>query len=511
MIMIYRHTVRMWYVIVPMLIVLFISSFISVHAQGVPPSLTQEEFAKLSDEEKARILSEIRPPSIQEVKGNTPGAVSCFDYYTFGSVDANISPYTHEVYTTDPVLFGGTVENKNPYPIVDGQLWMKVFKQEQSSPEDTKENGYPMVDFVLVKDNIVLPAQGNIPVDFSWTVPTYASEGDYMVAFFFTTAHRFNLLGLSFTDDVTGNTATFSVKRTTPYTPVVFDKNNVMFSTTLHSFALPPRHFAKDAQVVAYANLVNDSAEDRIVSVVWKTYVWDGILEKHRIEVKPPMLVSIPAHSKKEVGYETPMLPTAVTYVIAEAYDHDATSTLHMRYVRDNIPETRINFPSLMHYPLKKGEETTLFSCVHATNVDLVPDSTLTLTLTHTGTGDILRTYTYTGDVTGAMMAVKDSFIPEKDYSNVTLTATLAKNNEVVDEVSIVYTCDDIDPTLCISEEQSAEDMLNVNPSFLPLVPLVVTIASLGVLGALFYYRIRTRTKKEEVVDETRMHIPTQE
>lgn len=413
------------------------------------------------------------------------GNVSCFDYYTFGSVQVVVSPYFPSVNTTDPVTFAGTIINDNPYPIVDGQVWMKVFRRADQTDSETKENGYPLVDFVLIEDHIVLGAKESLPTEFTWTVPQYAQSGAYTAAFFFTTAHRYNLLGLSFTDDVTGNTTDFTVTNPTDFIPVSFDKHSVRLNNTDVSFALPPRHFLPQEEVFAYATLVNDASETRAVTLTWTTYQWDGILEVFKRDTHTET-TTIDPKSTKEVSYPVPTLTTAVTYVLAEVKDGDSTSLLNIRFVRDDIPETRINFPSVTTYPLKAGEEMSLFSCVHATNFPLVPDNTLTLTLKDK-TGAVLHTYTYTGGITGAMMGIADTYTPDRTLGTFSLTASLSRGGVPVEEITTTYRCEDLDPTLCTTDDTT----LGVDDTTLTRIALGTILAFVLFIILLLSYKKR--------------------
>lgn len=448
----------------------------------------------------AQTEQDIPQPLLALPDVDTPGAISCFDYYSFGSVQVDVAPYFSEVFNTDLVIFGGHLKNNNSYPVVNGQVYMKVFKKEQESPEFLKENGYPLVDFVLVEDNITIPANSEKPFKFDWMVPNNAPTGDYKAAFFFTTEHRYNLLGLSFTDDVTGNTAPFSVINTTDYQPVAFDKNSVRLNDTSHSFALPSWHFEKDEQITAYATLVNSSDDVRTVELHWTTYKWDGILESNKKDEKIQK-VSLQPHTEIEVGYATPVLDTSVTFVQVEAHDGDTSSVMHIRYIRDGLEETRINYPSINNYPLKKGEEATIFSCLHSTNLPVVSDSTLVLTLTDPE-GHVLHKYTYEGDVTGLMMGVKDTFVPDRNLANLSLTAELLHKDEIVEKVTVVYRCEDINPELCgtdtvySSEEGvSSEDTSSLNST---VVMFFFAVSLLVLVGLVLY----VRKEKEGLEDD---------
>lgn len=446
------------------------------------------------DEESAPPVPTLPPqPAAPE---NT---VNCFDYYSFGSVQVDVAPIESPAVTAIPLPFAGKIKNANPYPIVDGQVYMKVFKREQKSASDAKQNGYPLTDFVLVKDNIVLPANSEQDISFEWTVPEFFAVGEYEAGFFFTSAKRYNLLGLTFTDDVVGNRAPFTVVSGNETSPVTFDKNSVFLNDTKFRFAAFPPHFGKDEVVTAYATVVNTSNSPRTVEVTWVTSKWDAIKPNGEVKRETFKVVLKPKESKK-VEYVPPIVTdSSVTFMQAILKDSDAQSLLHIRFVRDGIDETRINFPGVMQYPLEAGKESTIFSCLHATNQPIVENSSLTLTLKDKN-GDIIHTYTYTGGVTGAMMGVKDVFTPEKTLATFSLTATLKHNDEIVDEVTQTYDCTQIDPSKCVPD--TVLDVVTDEPINMVTIIVIVSLL-LALLGAVIVYR------KRNALPETPMINPT--
>lgn len=469
------------------------------YAQEFTPSITEEEFNALSKEEQQKIIESIPPPLVSpSVSANTPGAMNCFDYYTFGSMQVDVSPTLGQTIPGMPVTFVGNIKNANPYPVVDGQVWVKIFKKDEQSDSLTHQNGYPLVDFFLAKDNVVIGAESEQPITFDWNVPETAGGGEYEAALFFTSAHRYNLLGLSFTDDVTGNKASFSV--TSNNTPITFDKNTVMLNDTLFRFAAFPPHFTKDEAVTTYTTLKNPSNTERIVEVTWITSKWDGILTSNEVSRETTAVVLKPKETKK-ISYTPPVLPISVTFIQAEVNDHGAKSLMHVRFVRDGNEEIRINFPSITKYPLKEGEEQTIFSCLHSTNLPVVSDNTLTLTLKD-HKGNTIHTYTYTGDVTGDMMGLKDTFTPEKDLTSFSLTATLAHKGTVVDEVTQTYDCTILDPEHC-PKDAVKTDSATTNVTPLTTYTMLGSVLALLILAGVAIYQ---RRKKQSLSDS--MHIP---
>lgn len=386
-------------------------------------------------------------PSVEEVSA-TLGTINCFDYYHFGSVQVDVGPASYENKPGQTLAFTGKIKNSNTYPVVNGQVYVKIFKRSQPTEMSVRLNGYPIVGFFLAKDDISVPANGEQEVKFEWPIPSVVQGGEYEAAFYFTSAQRFNLLGLTFTDDVTGNKARFSV--TAPEgsaQPVTFNKNTVTLNDVPYNFTTFLQHVEKDAAVTIHAELRNPNKTERAVTVTWTTSKWDGILEAN-VAKKETTSITLKPNETRKITYTPPVLGTSITFLQAELADKDAKSILNVRFVRDGFEDVRINFPAITSYPLKAGKENTLFSCVHATNVAVANDNTLVLTLKDTD-GTVIHTYTYQGGITGSMMGVKDAFVPAKDSSTFSLTASLSHKGTIVDEVTQTYDCAQINPQVC--------------------------------------------------------------
>ncbi len=410
-------------------------------------ALLKKDPQTLTEEEKTKIMPLLQPSLVQPaVEANTPGAINCFDHYRFGSVQVDVSPTLGSTVPGTTLGFVGTLKNDNDYPVVAGQVYAKIFLKKSQDEALTHQNGYSLVDQFVVKSDLSLPAKGEQEISFTWAVPNAAEAGDYQIAFYFNSAERYNLLGLSFTDDVTGNTADFKVAGTTG-TTVAFDKNTVTLNEKQHRFAAFPLHFSKDEPVTAEVKLVNPKDEPVAVAVTWKLYAWDGLREEARQDMRQEVVL-LKAKETKSLSYAAKPIDASVSYLVVEAKDHDTKSILDIRFVRDGIDETRINFPSIETYPLKAGEEARLFSCVHSTNQPVVKDNILSLTL-RDDMGNVIHTYQYQGDITGDMMGLMDTFTPEKTYANFTLTATLERNGQLIEEVVQKYDCEKISKNLC--------------------------------------------------------------
>lgn len=487
--------------------ILFASPFVSpIHAEtpsATPPTLEslppeiqvllKKDPKTLTDEDKQKIFAIIGPgPSLAQPSVSAPeGTVNCFDYYHFGSVQVDIEASVSSTVPGVPLTFKGKVKNDNIYPIIAGSVYAKVFKK---GGDDSliHQNGYTLVDQFFAKEGISIPAKSNQDISFDWKIPRSLESGDYQIAMFFTTARRFNLLGLSFTDDVVGNTAGFSVKSDITG-GVSFDKNTVTLNDNQYRFAAFPPHFKKEDTVKASITLVNTTKTDQAVPVSWTQYDWDGLRKENMVAEKRET-VSVKAGEKKVISYETTKYKGSVTYLVVDAQYKDTHSFLDIRFVRDGIDQTRMNFPSITDFPLIAGKETTVFACAHSTNTPIVPNSELTLTLKDAD-GNIIHTYDYNGGITGAMMGVKDSFAPEKSYDKFTLTTTLKKDGKVVEALDLNYDCEDIDPALCLPKGMTTGvGILSGNPSPTKKLLIVGLVVLALILLAIYLFR---RVRKE--------------
>jgi hypothetical protein len=142
---------------------------------------------------------------------------------------------------------------------------------------------------------------------------------------------------------------------------------------------------------------------------------------------------------------------------MATVQDGESKSLVGVRFVRDGIEETRINFPSVTKFPIKTGEEQMLFACAHSTNLPIVKDNKLLLTLKDRN-NNIITQYSYEGDIRGAMSGFGQKFTSDKDYDYIKMEASLFRGGSEMEKVEVVYDCQKIDPSTCASVANTVED-----------------------------------------------------
>lgn len=373
--------------------------------------------------------------------------ISCFDYYKFGSVQVDITSETQTAIAGTTYPFTAHIVNQNAYPIVDGRAVVKIFRK-QSDTSKTQINSDFVVDQFIIADHITLDAQASTTIPFTWKVPSASLSGDYKIASFFVASGKFNLLGLTFTDDILGNSKDFKVKG--EYEGIIeFDKNGVKVDGEQYRFAAFTPKLDARKPITVSAPILNTTDRERNVEVVWQTYSWDAMSEENLLKTESKVHTVGP-NSTEEVSTMVSDTTYPVYLIMATLKFEDSKSILGIRFTRDGLARARLNFPSIVKFPIKKGESNTIFSCLHsAGTVDTIPGGSLDLTLADKSGNEISK-LNWVGAVTGAMMGLKQDFVPRKNYDNVTLKAKLLIDGTLVDSSETVYECSEINPETCV-------------------------------------------------------------
>jgi hypothetical protein len=400
--------------------------------------------------------------------GAPAGTVSCFDYYAFGSVQANVVSELTSTVSGTTITFTGTLTNSNPYPLVDGTLYVKIFKNRSASDG----NGPDVVDQFVAMDNVTIPAKGSVPASFEWRIPAHAVSGDYRLATYFTTSDAFNLLGLTFTDDVIGNVVPFTITGEQNES-VMFDKSSVTVDGQQFLFAAFPPQVDAQKPIDVSAAIRNTSDSPQEARVSWVIYRWDAQKQSNVVHTEEDR-VMVPAGGTAPVSVAVADNDFTVYYVVGTLTWNDAKSVIGVRFGRVGPERFRINFPSIISFPLKAGQANTMFACLHNTSdTEILPGGRLELALTDSR-GNTIAEHVYDGEVTSAMMGVASQFTPEEDYDTVTLKARLFQNGELVDEADVMYDCSAIDPSQC---NPKAAGFSNI--TFLSLAGLLAILIAL--------------------------------
>ncbi|MFA7193537.1 MAG: hypothetical protein WC087_01315 [Candidatus Paceibacterota bacterium] len=361
---------------------------------------------------------------------------SCFDFYQFNSVEVNVITNVVSTVPGSTIAFSGNIVNKNNYPIVNGTVYVKIFKNRESTEKNA--NGQHVVDQFIAVRGVNLQANEQKEINFEWTVPAWSESGEYQLGTFFISNYRYNLLGLSFTDDIVGNVANFRV--TTRESGLVYlDKDNVKILDQDYYFAAFPPRLDKNTTADITTQVINTTDESQNVRVTMNVYSWDAIDPSNFIR-KEEKVVNVPANSTAPVSFSVNNTEHPV-YLAEISLDYkDTKSFLNIRFVRDGVNKLRINFPAVGNYPLTQNTTTDLFACIHNVSEEIV-SGTLRLKIVDE-LGKEIYSKDWEGFVGGDMMGIASQFVPTKKYTNFSIIAELLQDGKVVETDTVKYSCE---------------------------------------------------------------------
>lgn len=404
------------------------------------------------------------------------GDFSCFDQYRLGSVDVNIRSDIQSAIPGVPMTFTAIITNENNYPVVDGSLYLKVFRVQENIFQDH------LIDQFHVLDDIVLDANESKSFIFEWTPYRELPSGEYYIAPYFTSVDKYNLQGLSFTDDISGTKYRFDIIGEED--PLYFDTSTVSINEEPYQFIDEGHIVGEKEQVDIEVSIVNESSVEKTVSIEWNIYQWDALSEDNLIG-STSETVSIPANGSKSISYSLTANDYPVYVVVPKLIQRDTISSININIGREDINIPRLSFSSVVNYPIVGGEKNIIFACLYNMgDLESISDSSLSLEVIDSN-GKKIHSYNYDGDISNDMLGVKDTFTLNRSISNFSLVATLTQNGVVVDETTLTYSCDDINSDKCTTSGDI--DFISTLIMILKENILFLGIALLLIFGVLFY------------------------
>jgi hypothetical protein len=467
-----------------------ISTALVLIALSVNMSFVFAQEAELPVEPQEEVQAEATPvDGGPRPETQTVGNIQCFDYYTFGSLDTAIEASNKETVPGATITFSGTVTNQNPYPVVDGDLWVKIFREDESTMENN--NGNPIVDQFKVRDAMLLKANEAQTIQYEWKVPLNARAGSYYAAYYFTTNDQYSLAGLLFSDDVIGGRSSFMLSGETEMGIAELQKNGTTLNGEPYQHVAFPPIFEKNDPVKVSANISNPTDKEKRIPVQWNQYAWDGQKEGNLRNVKTELVVLAPGETKA-VTYDAVGQPETVTFITATAQDLESRSILNFRFARSGLTEAKTAFTGLNKFPVPAGEEAMFFTCAHTVStegafVGVSPAMgekniyDITLRVKTLG-GEVLHEQTFNVPLTGTVAGFGLPYAPEAGLDAVVVESVLALHGNVLETNTVTYDCAALDPTTCFSKGGSASSLFTYMKLF--LIALLVIV--LGVLGYLF-------------------------
>ena len=414
--------------------------------EGVDGFVSDEDVIVIESEEVMAPVSvdDLDPELLEQARqewGIDPSALSeeidCFDYYTFQSVNITASPQKEIFQPGESVDFSGYIMNENSYPVVDGYLYVRI--GEKNENYDTE--WHYIVDEFFALENVAIDANTKKDVTFSWTVPAEIKKGEYNVDYFFSVGKKFNIGGLPFSNEVVAGSSDFEINSVNEGY-FSFDRAGSTVNgekyQQIGNWPIVPK--GESVEVVHRLN--NSRSQDVNAVVTFELYFWDSLRQEDRITTEQ-VAVTVPSGGSEQVSYTIPEAQESVYYLKTTAKQNDLTSIINARFSVDGGERVRLNYPAITQFPVKNGDEFTLFSCFHnATYAKTEGSVSISL---FDKSGNVIARELYEGSISSAMSVLAKQVQARGDYDYLKLRAEIKDvEGNVVDYYETEYSCEKI-------------------------------------------------------------------
>lgn len=443
--------------------------------------INQPEFLDVEVVEDDASNNSIDNPDFQIDAANiiSGESASCFDYYVFGSIDINLTSDFNSYEGGDSVKITGPIVNNNSYPIVGLDVRARLVKDIPNA--DINRSEILVLDEFVVADNITLDAGASYEVSYPFLLPLNAPSGDYQIYFYAIEQDRFNMSGLSFTNDIVASRIEFNVLGNTA-DHVYLDQTQIVVGEQPHNvMAFITKHLSGKAIPVTIP-LYNSGDSEKQMNVTYDLYSWDDASATNKIDSKIEQ-VTVPAKSEVQLKYSISKPDTSVYYlsISAEPSNQEQDTSVfkektisNIRLSVDGLSKTRLNFVGINQYPLQKDSEATLVTCFHNTNNIESTNNSKVLTVMYDMKGKELARTEFEGKTNPNIVGLIQKFKPKRNISEFVIKSTVYdEKGEIIDEVEKVYSCQDINPQACSSESKNV---------LLPIMFLFIILVGLSII-----------------------------
>jgi hypothetical protein len=429
-------------------------------------------------------LQDLDPSGVKEGE-----ITNCFDVYKFGpegitlTAGSDLSEYN----PYDLVEVSGKISNNNPYPIIGLTVRARVLRNH---PNPVVQRAlYTTVDDFVVVDNITLNPNEEYNLEYSYNISGSAPAGEYKIQYYVYNQNRFNLNGLSFTEDIISNMTEFEVSGGSEH--VYLDKTKIIVGEQENDTRGFITEHEKDKDILIQLPLVNPTGTSQEMEVSYKLYKWDEILESNFIEERIQQ-ITIEGNSAKNLEYIVTQTEYPVYYMVIESnpvgenlkspQDEEKTMA-HIRFSIEGHNRPRVNWVGLDKNPFEGGN-VQLLTCVHNTVFQTDEGPVKVQSIARDEKGRELSKIEYEGIMPSAISGIKNTLNTDKKFNLVSIETNLYNaSSELLDNIITEYKCDDISPELCLTESES--NILNRRNI------LIISILMLIIGGVLGYKKYK--------------------
>jgi hypothetical protein len=267
---------------------------------------------------------------------------SCPDY-SLDSVTFRISGNSSNVKVGSTLDIYGGVVNKNNFALVDGNVFVKIYKIVNPKLSVEDPSNLRMVDRFLSFSHATVAPHSTSTLSLKWQVPESLSAGDYKITASFIVGDKINFGSIALSDQ---GVPAFRVTVTGPSSnEVYFDKlATALNGISITKVAFP--EFTKSEPVILTVSLKNTTSVKVSVPLKWKVSTGSSVSDASIVDSSLTM-VEIPANGSAQASYTIKDTSSNQYQVIAEAKYGDAKAILTTSFSRKDVPGASVQLGAI--------------------------------------------------------------------------------------------------------------------------------------------------------------------
>ena len=440
-------------------------------AQSQPDSLDKENYQTVGPEVATEQKKNINDSPIfgNQKMGNCP------DCPGFNSVSVFLTSKKDINIAGKKAEFLGDITNSNDYPIVNLDLWVRIFKHNS-------EGKSFLVDQFLAKDNLTIQSKEEQKFSFLYSIPVSFPKGKYTATAFLTAAKTYHFQKVGFIDTFTLGVAGFEIQ--SPGQELVYlDQDQVKVNDEELKIGTSSdgqiNQIEENSDVKINFQVVNRRNTREDFKLTYSLYNWDTINPSNLIREETEK-ITLNHQETKELQYLIPKVSPGAYKLKITAKSGTVQSMLEIPFITKEFKRSKLQFSGISKFPVNQGDKIQMFACFR--NVGKGEFEGTVETTLKDEKNKIVAKDIYTGPITDVLKETKKEIVSSENYGYLTLTAVIKdKNGKVIDKAVTTYG-ERAKPVF--SEPQAEKNRLII---------LLSILASTAVLGALIIYLIRAK------------------
>ncbi len=416
---------------------LFIPSLLILFLTLPPPSVDSAIYGGEEDDEN--IFAE----SPEQVEGTE----SCFQYYQYGKISANISSDKTIYSPGDKIRLYGLIKNDNTYPVTDTILY-SLLKRFNSNPSPQGDNDNFLVDRIILKEDLNFLPNEKKYLEVEVPVLAEYMNGEYKLEYFLLSKQGFHYSGLPFLEGDMAGSSGFRIENSQA-PDVYFDIDNFRVNGKKENIRQYGVSFT-DSQFNFELPVIDKRLDKTDLSVNVKYYYFEDDLEMFLEKEEAYVL-----KRDNQVLKTSFVIPRqmAEVYVITAEIKSPAKSVFKYRFYKTGeFPrELRINDLNVTDYPLKDGSRAYL--CFHSPATVFSPETEVVLSVLDSGKA-LVESKKIRARFPGSVLAISVPIDKLKSRNDFYIQANLTDSREsreivkhysddlfrnVIDKIDIIY------------------------------------------------------------------------